>query len=60
MNRVIFYDNCGRRIGGERRAFSYTIHIPERRSGSDRRCGSDRRAERYKKENNAVFKRRFE
>ena len=33
----------GRRLGIERRQFSYTQHIPERRSGKDRRGGSDRR-----------------
>jgi hypothetical protein len=37
-------DNGGRRSGLERRRFSYSGHIPERRSGVDRRCGKDRRA----------------
>ena len=36
-------DNGGRRSGIERRRFSYSGHIPERRSGVDRRCGKDRR-----------------
>ena len=36
-------DNGGRRLGGDRRRFSYAIHIPERRPGSDRRSGLDRR-----------------
>lgn len=36
-------DNGGRRSGIERRRFSYSDHIPERRSGVDRRCGKDRR-----------------
>jgi hypothetical protein len=36
-------DNGGRRSGTERRRFSYTLHIPERRSGLDRRSGVDRR-----------------
>ncbi|MFO7707736.1 MAG: hypothetical protein R6V84_06155 [Desulfobacterales bacterium] len=31
-------DNGGRRSGAERRKFSYTLHVPERRSGSDRRA----------------------
>ncbi len=31
-----------RRNGKERRRFSYTIHIPERRTGKDRRSGSER------------------
>ena len=36
-------DNGGRRLGGDRRQFTYYIHIPERRSGMDRRSGVDRR-----------------
>ena len=36
-------DSGGRRSNVERRKFSYTIHIPERRSGKDRRSGLDRR-----------------
>lgn len=38
-------DNGGRRKGGDRRHFCYTLHIPERRSGEDRREGLDRRKE---------------
>jgi hypothetical protein len=30
-------DNGGRRSGVERRKFSYTLHLPERRTGGDRR-----------------------
>ena len=42
-------DNGGRRSGGDRRTYSYTLHVPERRSGADRREGKDRRkAPRYK------------
>ena len=37
-------ENGGRRLGIDRRVFSYTCHIPERRSGKDRRCGKDRRS----------------
>ena len=37
-------DNGGRRLGFERRQFSYSEHIPERRSGKDRRIGPDRRS----------------
>jgi len=33
----------GRRLTTERRHFSYSYHMPERRSGEDRREGSDRR-----------------
>jgi hypothetical protein len=36
-------DNGGRRLGTDRREFSYTSYIPERRSGKERRSGSDRR-----------------
>lgn len=36
-------DNGGRRSGAERRNFSYTYYIPERRNGQDRRRGGDRR-----------------
>jgi len=38
-------DNGGRRLGGERRLYSYNNHIPERRSGDERRSGLDRRKE---------------
>jgi len=37
-------DNGGRRSGIDRRRFSYSDHIPERRSGEDRRSVSDRRS----------------
>ena len=36
-------DNGGRRTGGDRRKYSYSGHIPERRSENERRCGEDRR-----------------
>lgn len=36
-------DNGGRRSGAERRNFSYTYCIPERRNGQDRRHNHDRR-----------------
>lgn len=36
-------DNGGRRLGLERRAFSYDIHLPERRSYTIRRSRVDRR-----------------
>ena len=36
-------DNGGRRKIYDRRIFSYTIYIPERRCGSDRRTENDRR-----------------
>lgn len=32
-----------RRRRKERRQFSYTIHMPERRTGKERRLGSERR-----------------
>lgn len=42
-NPSILKDNGGRRIGVDRRGFSYSLHIPERRSHDDRREGDDRR-----------------
>jgi len=39
-------DNGGRRAGGDRRVFTYAMHIPERRSGVDRRSGADRRQDK--------------
>lgn len=44
MRRYLhFFCSNDRRKGKERRKFSYTIHIPERRSGMDRRTGLERR-----------------
>jgi hypothetical protein len=40
---AVLHDNGGRRWGVERRRFSYTSCIPERRSGQERRSGKDRR-----------------
>ncbi len=40
---VLLTDNGGRRLGVDRRQFSYTNHIPDRRRGHDRRIGLDRR-----------------
>jgi hypothetical protein len=37
-------DNGGRRSGIDRRYFSYSDHIPERRTVDDRRSFSDRRS----------------
>ncbi len=51
-------DNGGRRIGFERRHFSYDGYIPERRSVSDRRTGIDRRVDMDaygERERRAVF-----
>jgi len=36
-------ENNERRLGIDRRQFSYDMHIPERRSGKERRSGLDRR-----------------
>jgi len=41
--KMITADNGGRRSGSERRSYTYSVHIPERRRGEDRRCGDDRR-----------------
>jgi len=43
LEQLVILDNGGRRSGGDRRNYSYTLHIPERRNGEDRRNGSDRR-----------------
>ncbi len=40
---LIQSDNGGRRLGLERRKFSYDIHLPERRSHTIRRSSVDRR-----------------
>jgi len=37
-------DNGGRRSGADRREYSYSAHLPERRSGLDRRSNFDRRS----------------
>ena len=37
-------NNSDRRCELERRQYSYSSHIPERRSGKDRRSGEDRRS----------------
>jgi len=39
----VLSDNGGRRLGFDRRMFSYSGYIPERRSGRDRRNGPERR-----------------
>lgn len=38
-------DNGGRRLGFERRQFSYSHHYPERRVGNERRSLPERRNE---------------
>ena len=40
---VLSIDPSDRRLGIKRRQFIYSLHIPERRSGTDRRSGVDRR-----------------
>jgi hypothetical protein len=47
--RFMLIDNGGRRTGGDRRNYSYSVHLPERRDPKDRRSGRDRRKfPRYK------------
>ena len=41
--KAMLEDNGGRRLGGDRRIYTYNDHIPERRSGKERRSGLDRR-----------------
>ena len=44
-NVAFFIDDCGgRRSGIDRRTFSYSDYIPERRANNDRRDGEDRRS----------------
>jgi hypothetical protein len=43
MDRKHPHDNGGRRLGIDRRQFSYSTYIPERRLGGERRSGIDRR-----------------
>ena len=42
-DRILLWDKGGRRISVDRRTFSYSLHIPERRSHNDRRKGDIRR-----------------
>ena len=42
-DQTILKDNGGRRISVDRRSFSYSLHIPEKRSHDDRRKGYSRR-----------------
>jgi hypothetical protein len=42
-HQTMLTDNGGRRIGFDRRSFSYSLHIPERRSRNDRRVNDNRR-----------------
>jgi hypothetical protein len=41
---IVLPDNGGRRLDIDRRQFSYTDHIPDRRSGQERRSAMDRRS----------------
>jgi len=43
MGAHMGWDNGGRRSGVERRSFTYSMYIPENRSGKERRSGIDRR-----------------
>jgi len=43
VNELNIADNGERRKNGDRRQFSYTAHIPERRKRIDRRSSRDRR-----------------
>ena len=40
---IFIKDNADRRTGIERRVFSYTVHIPEQRSGKEQRKSLGRR-----------------
>ncbi len=45
-SKIVFppEDNGGRRLGYERRQFSYDVYVRERRSDKDRRSSKDRRS----------------
>lgn len=47
MDAIRLRDNGGRRTGLDRRQFSYSGYLPERRSGKDRRLQLDRRKARF-------------
>jgi len=42
-DQTIFKGSVDRRIGVDRRSFTYSLYIPERRSDDDRRKGDIRR-----------------
>ena len=44
-NPAFNIDNGGRRLGIDRRQFTYSHYYPERRFGSERRCHPERRTE---------------
>jgi hypothetical protein len=41
--QILLRDKGDRRIGVDRRTFSYSLHVPERRSHDDRRKSDNRR-----------------
>ncbi|RZB31617.1 MAG: hypothetical protein SRB2_04586 [Desulfobacteraceae bacterium Eth-SRB2] len=41
---IFIKNNADKRLGIERRVFSYILHIPERRSGKERRRSLGRRS----------------
>lgn len=57
VSHFFLSDRGGRRLGVDRRRFSYTFHIPERRRGRERRLIKDRRGEL---DHSMIFKRRKE
>ena len=60
MSHANIDDNGGRRLEIERRQFSYSEHIPERRSGKDRRSVADRRDEDYENKGDKECRRIFD
>jgi hypothetical protein len=43
LKTMNLFDNGGRRLGDDRRLYSYNGYLPERRSDEDRRLVTDRR-----------------
>ena len=60
--KMVLRDNGGRRLGINSREFSYTNHVPnrrtqeDRRSGIDRRCGLERRQGIDRRSGEIIFK----
>ncbi|MBC2709598.1 MAG: hypothetical protein HGJ94_00865 [Desulfosarcina sp.] len=43
LEKMMLIDNGGRRLGDDRRLYSYNGYLPERRYSEDRRSSLDRR-----------------
>ena len=59
MNNVGIIDSGNRRFGIDRREFSYTAYLPERRSGKDRRGVLDYRSIQTYESTSDIEKQRY-